>query len=100
MPDVQMRNFIAISDTHDDQLSIQSRRSKSCKKTKTLTIGGELDEYEGVFVKVKRARDKRVVISHTRRYRCSHGIVHPNLIEVIRQKIKHISRTKNNNRWI
>lgn len=84
IPDAQMRSFIAISGTYDDQLLYFSPEEVNLAKgTKVRIIGGELDGQEGVFVKVKGARDKRVVIAIQGVIAVAMATLHPDLIEVI-----------------
>lgn len=63
VPDVQMQRFIEIAGTHDDHLIyLQPEELNLAKGTKVRITGGQFEGYEGVFVKVKGARDRRVVV--------------------------------------
>ncbi len=89
VPDSQMRSFIAVSGTYDDQLLyFRPEEVNLAKGTKVRIIGGELDGQEGIFVKVKGARDRRVVIAIQGVIAVAMATVHPDLIEVIPEEKK------------
>ena len=77
VPDDQMRQFIAVAGTYD------LRRG-----TKVRITGGDFEGYEGVFVKVKGARDRRVVISLQGVIAMAMATLSPDLIEVIEEPKK------------
>lgn len=82
-----MRNFIVVSGTYDDQLLYFCPEEVNLVKgTKVHVIGGELDKQEGVFVKIKGARDKRVVIAIQDVIAVAVATVYSDLIEVISEK--------------
>ena len=54
------------------------------KGTKVRIIGGDFEGYEGVFIKVKGARDRRVVISLQGIIAMAMATISPDLIEVIK----------------
>ena len=63
VPDSQMQRFIAVSGTYDDHLLyFQPDELNLSKGTKVRITGGEFEGQEGIFLKVKGARDRRVVI--------------------------------------
>ena len=63
VPDDQMENFIKVSDTQDDGIMyFRPEEVNLAKGTKVRIHGGRYDGLEGSFVKVKGARDRRVVI--------------------------------------
>ena len=53
------------------------------KGTRVRVIGGEFEGYEGVFVKVKGARDRRVVIAIQGVMAVAMATIHPDLIQSI-----------------
>ena len=85
VPDDQMRQFIAVAGTYDEHLIFFSPDEVNLRRgTKVRITGGDFEGYEGVFVKVKGARDRRVVISLQGIIAVAMATIHPDLIEVIR----------------
>ena len=63
VPDEQMRQFIAVCKTNSEKLIyLQPDEINLAKGTPVKVIGGLFDGVEGVFLKVKGARSKRVVV--------------------------------------
>lgn len=84
VPDVQMRRFIEVAGTYDDHLLyFQPEELNLAKGTKVRIIGGQFEGYEGVFVKVKGARDKRVVVQIQGVIAMAMATVNPDFIEPI-----------------
>ena len=84
IPDVQMQRFIAVAGTYDDQLLyFQPGELNLAKGTRVRITGGEFAGYEGTFLKVKGARDRRVVIAVEGVIAVSLAVIHPDLIEPI-----------------
>jgi len=84
IPDVQMQRFIAVAGTYDDQLLyFQPGELNLAKGTRVRIIGGEFAGYEGTFLKVKGARDRRVVIAVEGVIAVALAVIHPDLIEPI-----------------
>lgn len=84
IPDVQMQHFIAVAGTYSDQLLyFQPGELNLSKGTKVRITGGEFAGYEGTFLKVKGARDRRVVIAVEGVIAVALATVHPDLIEPI-----------------
>lgn len=84
VPDEQMRRFIAVTGTYDDQLLyFYPEELNLSKGTRVRIIGGEFEGYEGVFIKVKGVRDRRVVIAVEGVIAVAMTTIHPDLIEVI-----------------
>ena len=54
------------------------------KGTKVRITGGDFEGQEGVFLKVKGARDRRVVIAIQGIIAVAMATIHPDLIEVIK----------------
>ena len=52
--------------------------------TKVRITGGDFEGQEGVFLKVKGARDRRVVIAIQGVIAVAMATIHPDLIEVIK----------------
>lgn len=85
VPDVQMRRFIAVAGTYNDQLLyFRPEELNLSKGTKVRITGGDFEGQEGVFVKVKGARDRRVVIEIQGVIAVAMATIHPDLIEVIK----------------
>lgn len=84
IPDVQMQRFIAVAGTYDDQLLyFQPGELNLAKGTRVRITGGEFAGYEGTFLKVKGARDRRVVIAVEGVIAVALAVIHPDLIEPI-----------------
>lgn len=84
VPDAQMETFIAVAGTYDDQLIWLNPEDLNLKKGARVRItGGDFAGQEGTFVKVKGARDKRVVIAVQGVIAVAMATLHPSLIEVI-----------------
>lgn len=63
VPDRQMQQFIAVCETHNEHLIyLQPDEINLSKGTPVRIIGGAFDGVEGLFLKVKGARAKRVVV--------------------------------------
>ena len=85
VPDEQMRQFIAVAGTYDEHLVFFNPDEVNLRKgTKVRIIGGDFEGYEGVFIKVKGARDRRVVISLQGIIAMAMATISPDLIEVIK----------------
>ena len=84
VPENQMRQFIAVAGTYDEHLIFFSPDEVNLRKgTKVRITGGDFEGYEGVFVKVKGARDRRVVISLQGVIAMAMATLPTDLIEVI-----------------
>lgn len=84
VPDTQMQTFIAVAGTYDDQLIWVNPEDLNLKKgTRVRITAGDFAGQEGTFVKVKGARDKRVVIAIQGVIAVAMATLHPSLIEVI-----------------
>ena len=85
IPDHDMQRFIAVAGTYNDHLLyFQPEELNLSKGTKVRIIGGDFEGQEGVFLKVKGARDRRVVIAIQGIIAVAMATIHPDLIEVIR----------------
>lgn len=64
VPDKQMDQFISVCNTfNNDLIYLKPEEVNLTKGTPVRIIGGTFDGREGIFVKVKGARKKRVVVS-------------------------------------
>ena len=89
VPDEQMRRFIAVAGTYDEQIIFFSPDEVNLRKgTKVRITGGQFEGYEGIFVKVKGSRDRRVVISLQGILALAMATLSPDLIEVIEEPKK------------
>ena len=85
VPDDQMRQFIAVAGTYDEHLIFFSPDEVNLRKgTKVRITGGDFAGQEGIFLKVKGARDRRVVIEIQGVIAVAMATIHPDLIEVIK----------------
>lgn len=84
VPEKQMEQFIAVCGTMNDHLLWLRPEEVDLKKGQRVRIlGGEFEGYEGVFMKVRGARDRRVVIEIRGVVSVALATVHPSLIETI-----------------
>lgn len=84
VPDAQMQTFIAVTGTYDDQLIWINPEDLNLKKgTRVRITGGDFEGQEGTFIKIKGARDKRVVIAIQGVIAVAMATLHPSLIEII-----------------
>ena len=77
IPDHDMQRFIAVAGFQPEELNLS-------KGTKVRITGGDFEGQEGVFLKVKGARDRRVVIAIQGIIAVAMATIHPDLIEVIK----------------
>lgn len=82
VPDDQMRRFIAVAGTYDEQLLWFSPEEVNLARgTRVRITGGAFEGQEGVFVKVRGARDRRVVVEIQGVVAVAMATIHPDLIE-------------------
>lgn len=85
VPDIEMQRFIAVAGTYNDHLLyFRPEELNLSKGTKVRITGGEFAGQEGIFLKVKGARDRRVVIEIRGVIAVAMTTLHPDLIEVIK----------------
>lgn len=85
VPDVQMDNFIKVASHYEEELTYYNPDEIQLEKgTKVKVIGGTFDGVEGVLLKVKGKRSKRVVIAIENVTALSIAEIAPELIQVIR----------------
>ncbi|WP_273161337.1 UpxY family transcription antiterminator [Bacteroides fluxus] len=85
IPDVEMQRFIAVAGSYNDHLLyFQPEELNLSKGTKVRITGGDFEGQEGVFLKVKGARDRRVVVEIQGVIAVAMATIHPDLIEVIK----------------
>ena len=85
IPDNQMQRFIAVAGTYNDHLLyFQPDDLNLSKGTKVRVMGGEFEGQEGIFLKVKGARDRRVIVEIQGVIAVAIATIHPDLIEVIK----------------
>ncbi len=84
VPDSQMRPFIAATADYDDTLLyFQPEELNLAKGTRVRVTAGPLEGHEGIFLKVKGARDRRLVIHIEGVIAVAKALVHPELVQVI-----------------
>lgn len=82
VPEDQMRRFIAVAGTYDEQLLwFKPEEVHLAKGTRVRITGGPFEGQEGVFVKVRGARDRRVVVEIQGVIVVAMATIHPDLIE-------------------
>ena len=85
IPDNEMQRFIAVAGSYSDHLLyFQPDELNLSKGTKVCITGGDFEGQEGIFLKVKGSRDRRVVIAIQGVIAVAMATIHPNLIEVIK----------------
>ncbi|OKZ11673.1 MAG: transcriptional regulator [Bacteroides oleiciplenus] len=83
--DSEMQRFIAVAGTYNDHLMyFQPDELNLSKGTKVRITGGDFEGQEGIFLKVKGARDRRVVVEIQGVIAVALATIHPDLIEVIK----------------
>lgn len=83
--DIEMQRFIAVVGTYNDHLLyFQPNELNLSKGTKVRVTGGDFAGQEGIFLKVKGARDRRVVVEIQGVIAVAMATIHPDLIEVIK----------------
>ena len=80
IPDHEMQRFIAVAGTYNDHLLYFQPEELNLSKGTRVRITGQ----EGIFLKVKGARDRRVVIEIQGVIAVAMATIHPDLIEVIK----------------
>lgn len=84
VPDDQMRLFIAVTSMgNENLLYFGGDELNLAKGTRVRVTGGDFEGYEGIFLKVKGARDRRVVISIEGVIAVALATISPEFIEVI-----------------
>lgn len=84
VPDDQMECFIAVAGTCDEKLIyFRDDEINLAKGVRVRICSGEFEGREGVFLKVKGARDKRLVIAIQGVVAVATASVHPSQIEII-----------------
>ena len=85
IPDQEMQRFIAVAGTYHEQLLyFRPDELNLSKGTKVRVSGGDFEGQEGIFLKVKGARDRRLVIKIQGVIAVAMASIHPDLIEVIK----------------
>lgn len=85
IPDQEMQRFIAVAGTYHEQLLyFRPNELNLSKGTKVRVTGGDFEGQEGIFLKVKGARDRRLVIKIQGVIAVAMASIHPDLIEVIK----------------
>lgn len=89
VPDGQRRDFIAVAGTYNEHLLFfKPEEINPAKGTPVRIIGGDFEGYEGIFIKVKGARDRRVVICIQGIIAMAMATISPDLVEVIKEPKK------------
>ena len=84
VPESQMRHFIAACGSYNESLHFFDPSELNLTKgTPVRIIGGDFEGMEGVFVKIKGKRDRRVVVAIQGVIAVAIATIHPDLIEVI-----------------
>ena len=85
IPDGEMQRFIAVAGTYNDHLLFfQPDELNLSKGTKVRVTDGDFAGQEGIFLKVRGARDRRVVVEIQGVIAVAMATIHPDLLEVIK----------------
>ena len=84
VPDAEMENFIRISSHSEEQLRYFRPEEVDLKKGQRIRIiGGTFDGAEGVLLKVKGVRDKRLVVSISNLVTVAATHIEPEFIQLL-----------------
>lgn len=84
VPDERMRQFIHICNTYDKKLVyLRPEEVNLSKGVKVRIHGGAFNDVEGIFVKIKGIRNRRVVVLIQGVAAVATAEIHPDLIEVM-----------------
>lgn len=84
VPDYQMDQFMAVCNTYDKKLIYLKPEEVNLSKGVRVRIhGGPFNNVEGIFVKVKGVRSKRVVVMLQGTMAVATAEIHPDLLEVL-----------------
>ena len=84
VPDDQMRQFIAVTADYDETLLyFKPGELNLTRGTRVRVTVGPMEGREGVFLKVKGARDRRLVIEIEGIIAVAKALVHPDLVQVL-----------------
>ena len=93
VPDDQMRRFIAVAGSCDDRLLwLRPEEVNWSRGMRVRVTGGPFCGQEGVLVKVKGARDRRVVVAVEGVVVIAMATIRPDLIEPIEGSAGHPAR--------
>ncbi|WP_295993466.1 UpxY family transcription antiterminator [uncultured Alistipes sp.] len=93
VPDDQMRRFIAVAGSCDDRLLwLRPEEVNWSRGMRVRVTGGPFCGQEGVLVKVKGARDRRVVVAVEGVVAIAMATIRPDLIEPIEGSAGHPAR--------
>lgn len=85
VPDDQMRRFIAVAGTYNDHLLyFHPEELNLARGTRVRITGGDFEGQEGIFIKVRGARDRRVVVAIQGVIAVAMATIHPDLIEEVK----------------
>lgn len=91
IPEKQMKDFIAVAGSMDEQLLyLPPEELDLSKGTPVRILGGKFKGQEGIFMKIKGARDRRVVIAIQGVVAVALATVSPNLVEPLEKESKKI----------
>lgn len=86
VPDKQMDDFIRVASLHEENtIYLKPEEVNMEKGTRIRIHGGKLDNVEGVFMRIKGKRDRRLVVLLDGVVAIS-AEVHPDMIEIISKK--------------
>lgn len=86
VPDYQMKQFIAVSNACNEEIVYLKPEEINLKKgTPVRVIGGPFDGIEGVFMRIKGARSRRVVVVIQGIAAAATTEICPDFIEIIHQ---------------
>lgn len=84
VPEEQMQQFIAAVGSYNEQfIFLKASDIDLTKGEKVRITGGEFEGRTGTFMKVKGAREKRVVVAISGVMAVAYAAIHPSLVEKV-----------------
>ena len=84
VPEVQMQQFIAAVGSYNEQfIFLKASDVDLARGEKVRITGGEFEGRTGTFMRIKGAREKRVVVALPGVLAGPHAAIHPSLVEKV-----------------
>ena len=84
VPDMQMRQFISVCESRNEQLIYLKPEEIDLKRgTPVRILGGPLDGVKGIFIKVKGVRNRRVVVHIQGIAAVAAAEIQPDMLEIL-----------------
>lgn len=84
VPEEQMRNFIRVAGTYDDQLMyLPQQQQPLCEGDRVRILGGPFAGVEGIYLRLKGTRARRVVVHLPGIMAVATAVIPPSMVERI-----------------